>query len=132
MPAIIDPATLNVDDLPGIWTPVQGPLSEDERIQELEDQAIASLLWSVDVPEAVLRLLLAETGIVRADEPPPGYDPQQQGEWEDEALTFTFRRRIRLQQVDRSEEGLTVEYRLEGLGYWRLEIQPERVLIERI
>ena len=127
MPAIIDPATLNVDDLPGIWSPVQGALSEDERVRELEDQACASLLWSVDVPEAVLRLFLAETDIVRADEPPQGYDPEQQGEWDDEQLTFTFRRRLQLQQIDRSDESLTLEYKLEGLGHWRIEVEAERV-----
>jgi hypothetical protein len=39
MPIEIDPETMNVDDLPGIWSPVQWELSEDERIQELEMQA---------------------------------------------------------------------------------------------
>jgi hypothetical protein len=34
MPPSIDPETMNVDELPGIWLPVQWPLSEDDRIQE--------------------------------------------------------------------------------------------------
>ena len=62
MTAVIIPETLHVDDLPGIWSPVQWLLSEDERAAELEQQATASLLYAVDAPEAILRLLLEETG----------------------------------------------------------------------
>lgn len=29
MPGVIDPETLPVDELPGIWTPVQWELTED-------------------------------------------------------------------------------------------------------
>lgn len=65
MPSIIDPQTLYVDDLPTIWSPVQWELIEEERIQAVEEQATASLLWSMDAPEAILRLLLDETGIER-------------------------------------------------------------------
>ncbi|GAG46260.1 unnamed protein product, partial [marine sediment metagenome] len=63
MPRSIDPQTMNVDELPGIWSPVQWDLSEDERLEELENQATASLLWTVDTPEAILRLFLNETDI---------------------------------------------------------------------
>ena len=48
MPRRIDPQTINVDELPGIWSPVQWELFEDERLEELENQATASLLWTVD------------------------------------------------------------------------------------
>ena len=132
MPGVIDPETVYVDDLPGIWSPVQWELSEAERIHELEEQAKASLLAAVDVPEAILRLLLDETEIERAYEPPGGYDPDQQGEWDDSLVTFQFRRQIRLERVERESDSISIEYNFGDLGYWILEFEPERVTIERI
>ena len=132
MPKIIDPETMYVDDLPGIWSPVQWELSEQERIQELEDQAKASLLWAVNVPETILRLLLSETDIQRAYGPPEGYDPEEQGYWEEDLVTFQFKRPIRLERVDREGDCLYIEYDFNSLGRWSLEIEPERVIIERI
>ena len=79
MPIDIDPETIHVDNLPGIWSPVQWELDENERIYELESQATASLLWSVDAPEAILRLLLMEHAIDRAFGPPDGYDDRNPG-----------------------------------------------------
>ena len=38
MPSIIDPQTLYVDDLPTVWSPVQWELTEEERIQAVEDR----------------------------------------------------------------------------------------------
>jgi hypothetical protein len=131
MPSIIDPETIYVDNLPGIWNPVQWELSERERAQELEDQARASLLWAVDVPEAILRLLLDEVEIERAYGPPEGFDPGMQGEWDDELITFKFCRPIRLDRVDRSRDNLIATYQFQGFGYWRIEIEPEKVTIER-
>jgi hypothetical protein len=132
MPGVIDPETLYVDDLPGIWAPVQWELSEEERIHELEEQAKASLLAAIDIPEAILRLLLEETDIERAYEPPQGYDPEQQGEWDESLVTFQFRRQTRLERVEREQDVLYVEYNFGDLGHWALEIEPERVTIERI
>jgi hypothetical protein len=132
MPGVIDPETLYVDDLPGIWSPVQWELSEAERIQEVEEQAKASLLAAIDVPEAILRLLLEETEIERAFAPPSGYDPEQQGEWDESLITFQFRRPIRLERVDRGPDSLLVEYNFGDLGFWILEIQSERITVERI
>ncbi len=132
MPSVIDPETMNVDDLPGIWNPIQWEITERERVQELESQAEASLLWAVDVPEAILRLLLGESDIERAFVPPEGFDPEMQGYWNDELVTFVFRRRFRLESVDREPDKLTVTYHIEGLGHWCVEIEPERVMIERV
>jgi len=132
MPKIIDPETMYVDDLPGIWSPVQWELSEQERIQELEDQATASLLWAINVPETILRLLLSETDIQRAYRPPEGYDPEEQGYWEENLVTFQFKRPIRLERVKREGDYLYIEYDFDSLGRWALEIEPERVIIERI
>ena len=56
MPIDIDPETMNADDLPGIWSPVQWDLTEEERIEELHHQAQASLMWAIDIPEAILRM----------------------------------------------------------------------------
>jgi hypothetical protein len=65
MPSIIDPQTIHVNELPPIWSPIQGELTEEERMEAINDQAVASLLWMMDAPEAILRLLLGETEIQR-------------------------------------------------------------------
>lgn len=132
MPRVIDPETLYVDDLPGIWSPVQWELSQEERATELEEQARASLLWAVDAPEAILRLLLDETGIRRAFEPPAGYDPESQGEWDEGLVTFEFERAIRLAKVERQPHSLYVEYDFGELGHWAFEIEPEEVVLHRL
>jgi len=132
MPSIIDPETMHVDDLPGVWNPIQWEITEQERIQEVESQAQASLLSGVDVPEAILRLLLEETAIERAYSPPDGFDPEMQGDWDEELITFVFKRAFRLDSVNREPDKLTVVYRIEGLGHWCIEIEHERVSIERV
>ena len=132
MPAVIDPETMNADNLPGIWSPVQWELSEEERAQELEAQATASLLWSVDVPEAILRMLLRETNFERLFEPPEDYDPQDQGEWDKELVTFGFQKPIKLVKVEREQDYLYLEYKFGDFGYWYVEIEPEKVTISRI
>ncbi len=132
MPANMDPQTVYVDDLPAIWSPVQWEQTEEEAREELETQAMANLLWVVDMPEAILRLALGETDIERAYGPPAGYDPEQQGDWDDSLLTFQFKRRITLHNMERGQDFLYVEYKVEDLGYWGVEITPERVCIERL
>lgn len=132
MPSVIDSETMNADELPGIWSPVQWELTEGERVQELEMQATASLLWAVDIPEAILRLLLNEHAIERAFEPPPGYDPEMQGDWDEELLTFQFKRSIRLVTIDRGRDDLYLEYDFGDLGHWAFEIEPDKVNIYRL
>lgn len=132
MPSVIDPETMNADELPGVWSPVQWELTEGERVQELEMQAIASLLWAVDIPEAILRLLLNEYDIERAFEPPPGYDHELQGDWDEELLTFQFKRSIQLVTVDRGRDNLYLEYNFGDLGYWAFEIEADKVNIYRM
>ncbi len=132
MPGVIDPGTINVDVLPGVWTALQGELTEEERHTELEAQATASLVWSIDVPKAILRLLLSETGIERAFEPPEGYDPELQGDWIDELVAFKFKRPIHLDDLERDHDKMTVAYNFGVLGYWCIEIEPEKVTIERM
>lgn len=132
MPSVIDPETMNVDKLPGIWSPVQWPLSEEERLQELDAQATASLLFAVDAPEAILRLLLNETDIERTFDPPMDFDPEQQGDWNPDLITFQFKREMRLEKVERSPERLYAEYKFGELGYWALEIEVDSVQIYRL
>jgi hypothetical protein len=86
----------------------------------------------VDIPETILRLLLGETEISRALDPPEGFDPDKQGEWDSSLVTFAFKRPIHLDTVHRDGDHLTVVYKLEGAGYWQLEITPDRVTIERV
>lgn len=132
MPGIIDPETMNVDELPGIWAPVQWELSTEEKLAEMETQAQASLINSVDVPEALIRLLLGETAIGRAYAPPEGYDPETQGEWDESIFTYAFTTPIKLEQIERSRDRLVAVYQFASLGRWVVDIQPERVIIERI
>jgi hypothetical protein len=127
MPGVIDPETINVDTLPGIWSPVQWELTEAERRNELHTQATASLLWAVDIPEAILRLLLNLTGIDRALDPPAEYDPELQGEWDEKLVTFKFKHPIHLERVERERNTLYVEYKVDDLGYWAFEITLKRV-----
>jgi hypothetical protein len=127
----IDPENMNVDELPVIWCPVQDELSFSESEEEIRDQATASLLWVADVPEAILRLLVSETEIERIYAPPQDYDPQEQGEWDYSLETYAFKHAIRLKEIVREENALSLVYQLEGAGYWQIEITPERVVIER-
>lgn len=132
MPAIIDTQALNVNDLPTVWSPVQWEQTADERETELEDQHTASLLWAADAPEAILRLLLGETDIARAIEPPDGFDPEQQGDWDPDIDTYVFRRPIRLVHCERAEDGLFIEYKFGELGHWTFEISEDEVKIRHI
>jgi hypothetical protein len=132
MPIDIDPETINVDQLPGIWSPVQWDLTEEEHIQELDTQATASLLFAVDVPEAVLRLFLNELAVEPLFQPPDGYDPEQQGDWNDELLTFQFKRPLEMLDVHRERNNLSIVYDFKEFGRWSFEIQPDRVTIQRV
>ncbi|HVM71264.1 MAG TPA: hypothetical protein VMT91_05860 [Anaerolineales bacterium] len=132
MPSVIDPETLYVDNLPAIWSPVQWELSEEERIQAVEDQATASLLWTMDAPEAILRLLLNETAIKRLNEAPKGYDPEEQGEWDKNLITFGPERSVKLEAVERTPTSLYLVYDFGDLGHWEFMIEAEKVSIERI
>ena len=132
MPSIIDPQTLYVDDLPAIWSPVQWELTEAERIQAVEEQATASLLWNMDAPEAILRLLLDETGVERLFEPPADYNIEEQGEWDEKLITFGPKRAIRLESVERTPTRLELVYNFGDSGRWEFVIESEKVSIARI
>ncbi len=132
MPSIIDPETLYVDDLPAIWSPVQWELSDEERNAAVEEQATASLLWSMDAPEAILRLLLDETAIEQLREPPADYNPTEQGDWDSDLITFGPKRAIKLESVERTPDCLAITYNFGELGRWVFNIESESVSIEKI
>jgi len=132
MPETIDPEAMHIDELPGVWAPAQWEMTAAESAQEAESQASASLLATIDVPEAILRLLLNELEIVRLYGPPAGYDAQEQGEWDSQLITYGFKRSVTLAGITRDAESLELVYTLEGLGSWSMSIFPERVTIELI
>ncbi len=132
MPGVIDLEAIGANNLPGIWSPVQWELDEYQRQAELENQARANLLWAVDEPQAILRLLLQETEVERLLEPPEEYDEQKQGEWNDQLVTYGFKRPIQLVKVEREPDYLYIEYKFGDFGYWYVEIEPEKVTIGRI
>ncbi len=132
MPSVIDPETVYVDDLPTIWSPVQWELTDEERVQAVEQQATASLLWAMDAPEAILRLLLGETEVQRLYEAPQGFDPQEQGEWDKSIITFGPGRPIRLEQVERTPRSVRLVYDFGDAGRWEFRIESEHVRIDRI
>ena len=132
MPSIIDPQTIHVDVLPAIWSPVQWELTEEERVEAINEQATASLLWTMDAPKAILRLLLGETEIQRLYQAPEDYDPEEQGEWDEEILTFSPYRSMKLIEVEREPDFLRLVYNFGDLGYWEFMIESEMVSVERI
>jgi len=132
MPSVIDPETLYVDDLPAIWSPVQWELTEEERVQAVEEQATASLLWTMDAPEVILRLLLNETGIKRLYSQPKGYDPEEQGDWDKDLITFGPDHPIKLESVERTPTSLYLVYDFGEMGHWEFVIEAEKVTIERV
>ena len=132
MPHIIDYETIQVDELPTIWSPVQWDLTPEEKADELKTQATASLLWAANIPEAILRLLLSEADIQDVFSPPENYDPEMQGEWDESLITFAFKRKITLKEVRRDADKIVLVYHLADLGYWGVEIGAEKVTIERI
>ena len=132
MPAIIDPFHMHLDQFPSVWSPVQWDLSPEERVKEIKGQARSSLLWNSDTPEAILRLLMDETGIERTFQPPEDYDPDQQGEWDPDIITFKFSHPSRLVEFKRESDYLYAEYEFESIGNWVLEIEPKKVTIQRI
>jgi hypothetical protein len=132
MPGEIDVGAIHIDDLPSIWCPVQQELPPEEHARELEAQATASLLWATPVPEQLLRVLLDETAIERALDPPDGYDPEIQGDWKSDLIAFAFKHAIKLLKEERDPHKLLVEYKIEGAGYWAIEITADTVTIGRI
>lgn len=132
LPKIIDPQTIPVADLPGVWTPGPKMMTPEDRVNAVEAQAQTALLWTIDHPETLLRLLLGETAITRTHEPPRGYDAELQGEWDHDAVAYKFKREMHVTSIEREPDYLYVEYEVKEIGRWSIEISPEEVNISRI
>jgi hypothetical protein len=124
MSGYLDPLTFPVLDVPAIWCPEKEKEFGNPLAASIEAQAKASLLASSDTVEAILRLLYDEAEIERIYEPPPGYNPEVQGDWDDEQVTFAFRHRVEKIGEQRDDEMLRMEYRMEGCGQYSVEITP--------
>ncbi len=134
MPSVIDPETMPADDLPGLWSPAESRLPHDDLRKDLTEEARARLLWMVSPPETILRLLLNETEI-DSGFIPSGIDPHGSGgenEPGEDEFTFYFAREFELIKTERSRDRLYVEYKVQDLGYWYLNIESEKATIGRL
>lgn len=131
MSGYLDPLTFPVLNVPAIWCPQKEKEMGNHLAESIEEQAQASLLASADIVEAVLRILDGETGIERVFNPPQGYNPEVQGDWDDQLVTFAFRRRVEKIREERDDELLRMEYRMEGCGQYSIEITAEGFSIEK-
>ena len=86
---------------------------------------------SAHIAEAVLRMLYGETEIERVFNPPQGYNPEVQGDWDDQLVTFAFQRRVEKISEERDDESMRLEYRMEGCGQYSIEITAEGFSIEK-
>lgn len=147
MPGAIDFETMDVDELTPVWFPSDEEPETPERYESMvRQEASARLMTMVGVPEAVLRLLVGETEVSRVPRDVGREDEEgrrdfeagggagEAGAAEDELPpdSFEFSRPITAETVEMTREGLLVIYRLEGAGTWRLFLESERVMIERV
>ena len=131
MSGYLDPLTFPVLDVPAIWCPEKERLVGNPLATSIEEQAKASLLASADTVESILRLLYDKAEIERVLEPPQGYNPEVQGDWDDQQVTFAFLRRVERISEERDDESLRMEYRIDGCGKFMVEITPESFSIQK-
>jgi len=129
MSGVLDPQTFPTIDVPAIWCPKKEKLRGNPLALAIEEQAKGSLLLSADPVEAVLRLLYGELEVTRAEEQPRGYNPEVQGDWDKEEVTFAFARRAKKISEERSEYSLQLEYELEGCGRYSVAVSADSVSI---
>jgi hypothetical protein len=89
-----DPTLFPTIDVPAIWNYAPPPEAGDGLIYYAEDQAKNGLIATADIFESILRLLIGYTDIKAEFDPPEGYDPEIQGEWDPSIKTFMFSRKI--------------------------------------
>jgi hypothetical protein len=131
MPIPTAPDQLKLIQLPTVWSPAGVETSADGSPQSIQ-QAQAGLLLAVSPVEAALRLLMNEVEVEPVNEPPKGYDPDQQGEWNPQKSHFRFKRAVRLMRVEKNPNGLDLEYNFGDLGYWTVSIEADNVRITRV
>jgi hypothetical protein len=125
MSGVLDPLTFPTLGVPAIWCPQKEKLLGNPLALRIEEQAKGSLLLSADLVESILRLLYGETEIERVYDPPKGYNPELQGEWDGSQLTFAFRRQVKKVREVRDDQSLGMDYQIEGCGRFRVEITPD-------
>jgi hypothetical protein len=131
MPYAFDAQTFPTIDVPAVWCYQKPPADQAEFAGFVEQQAAGGLILSADTVESVLRLLLGLTRVEGVYDPPSGYDPELQGDWDGSILTFVFTRRIRKVAETRSEKELELEYQVENQGTFRVVIREDGVSIEK-
>jgi hypothetical protein len=152
MPGAIDFETMDVDELTPVWCPSDEELTPEQYESALQQEARAHLLTMAGVPEAILRLLVQETGVSRvarevvdqgrgarrdfeaeADaDADDGADAGADGGAELPPDSFEFDHPIVAEKVEVTRDGLFVVYSLEGSGTWRMLFESGRVTIERV
>jgi hypothetical protein len=132
MTSEFDPLTFPTFSVPAIWTYQKPPEGGQEFGNYLEAQALNGLIGTSDIFEVMLRLLLGLTDIERIYEPPEEYDPEIQGEWDDSIITFAFTKKVKPVEERRGEGVLTSEYIVEGSGSYRVELEYEKLTIQKI
>jgi len=132
MPISISADQLKLIQHPVVWSPADGRHVSPGETQDSVSNALAGLLLAVSTPEAALRLFLKETEVEQVSEPPKGYNPIQQGEWDPLGINFHFKRPIRLMRLEKTPNLLTVEYNFGDLGYWTVTIEADSVRIARV
>jgi hypothetical protein len=131
MSPAFDAQTFPTIDVPAVWCYRKPPEERPEFAAFVEQQAVGGLLLSADPVEIVLRLMLGLTQVEGVYDPPPGYDPELQGEWDGDTLTFVFKRRIRKVGEVREYGAIRLEYQVQGSGTFQVVIEEEKVAIER-
>jgi hypothetical protein len=127
----LDPLTFPTIPLPAVWSPVREKSDGNPLALQIEEQAKGSLLVTADTLESVLRLLLGVTEVERVFSPPDGYDAEQQGEWDEDAVTFAFTRGIRILSESRSADELSLRYEVEGLGTYTVAVTADGLDVRR-
>jgi hypothetical protein len=118
----LDPLTFPTIRVPAVWTPIKEKSDANPLALQIHEQAKASLLISADIMESILRLLLGETEVERVFTPPKGYDEEQQGAWDTDAITFAFVRSVRIKSENRDAGKLLMQYEVEGKGDYYVEL----------
>jgi hypothetical protein len=131
MPDGFDTETFPSHEFPAIWFYQKPPEDKRDFAAFVEHQAASGMLASTDILEAVLRLLLGLTEVEGVYDPPRGYDPEVQGEWDSDVLTFIFRRRVQKVGEDREDGEIRLEYQVETCGTFVVTIRGDSVHIER-
>jgi hypothetical protein len=122
MTSVIDPLTFPVIDVPAIWCPPETKTRTAHPVLELERQAQANLILSADIIESVIRLIFGEAEIEKVMEPPEGYDPDVQGDWDESVATYAFKRPILKIEEERDEQHLLLVYSMKELGTYRVAL----------